>query len=96
MQNRHEEDYSEVPQRDMKYKLPSTPAHDLYSEPQKRHIDRGETDKLTQKATCHINNAEVLLDERLVDMNKQKERDTATTLEKVQGTGTRKNSDGKP
>ena len=95
VQNRHEEHYSEVPQRDMKYKLPSTPAHDLYSEPQKRQLDRGGTDKLTQNATGHINNAEVQLDERLVDMSIQKERDTAATLEKVQGTCTRKSSEGK-
>ena len=95
VKNRHEEHYSEVPQRDMKYKLPSTPAHDLYSEPQKRQLDRGGTDKLTQKATGHLNNAEVQLDERLVDMSIQKERDTAATFEKRQGTCTRKSSEGK-
>ena len=70
VQNRHEEHYSEVPQRDKKYRLKSEQG--LYREPQKRQIDRGGTDKLTQLAISRVQNQGELMKEK--DRNIEKEK----------------------
>ena len=91
VKNRHEEHYSEIPQRDKKYGLKSEQG--LYREPQKRQIDRGGTDKLTQLAISRVQIQGELMKEE--DRNIEKEKRTVGTLKELQETDSRKNIESK-
>ena len=60
----------------------------LYREPQKRQIDRGGTDKLTQLAISRVQNQGELMKEK--DRNIEKEKRTVGTLKELQETDSRK------